>query len=337
MVTSPGGTKSIADQSHIFNLDRGFVGASSRVTDIHSGSSQSGAVRSIDPRWFQIAVLGSLLLYGLFILRFDLHLLQVGVVLSTVLLTQLLCTMAFAHDASARHDTGGQRTFEARSALISGLSLCLLLRSNDLRLIALTAVITILSKFTIRHRGKHLFNPTNFGIALAVALTGDAWVSPGQWGSGAVGAALILLAGMTVVTAAARSDVTWSFILAYGGLLLFRALRLGDPLEIPLHQLASGAFVIFAFFMISDPRSTPDSRAGRIFFATLVAAAAYVFRFWYFSPNGLIYSLALVSPLTPVIDWLLPGDRFRWDAPRGKGEKSYSEPLVPAALQPATA
>ena len=71
--------------------------------------------------------------------------------------------------------------------------------------------------------------------------------------------------GWLVVHRAARSDVTWAFLAAYAALALRPRLRgSGDPLAIPLHQLESGAFLIFAFFMISDPKTTPDSRAGRI-------------------------------------------------------------------------
>ena len=311
----------------------------SRFTSTESGSPHNRSIdtsrgggtpgtdpairKQLDPRWYQIAVLGTLLCYGLFVLRFDLSYTQVAAILSTVLVTQLCCTLWLAGGRSgAKQGPRWILRFEPRSALISGLSLCLLLRSGSLGLIVAVSVLTILSKFVIRYRGKHLFNPTNFGIAAAVALTGNAWVSPGQWGSEAIVASMIFLAGLTVVAAAARSDVTWSFIAAYGGLLLVRALRLGDPLEIPLHQISSGAFVIFAFFMISDPRSTPDSRAGRVLFAVLVASLAYIFRFWYFSPNGLIYSLVLVSPLTPFIDWILPGERYRWDAPHGGGRQA---------------
>ena len=77
-----------------------------------------------------------------------------------------------------------------------------------------------------------------------------------------------------MVNRAARSDVTYAFLAFYLAILFGRALWLGQPLAIPLHQLGSGGFLIFTFFMISDPRTTPDSRAGRILFALLVALGA---------------------------------------------------------------
>jgi Na+-translocating ferredoxin:NAD+ oxidoreductase RnfD subunit len=90
------------------------------------------------------------------------------------------------------------------------------------------------------------------------------------------------------VNRAARADVTWTFLACYAALWLGRSLWLGDPLVIPLHRLENGALVLFAFFMISDPRTTPDSRAGRMLFAVLVAVGAYVVQFKLFRTNGLL-------------------------------------------------
>ena len=166
-----------------------------------------------DPRLYQIATLASLLGYGLFRLDFDITLLQAGAMLGTALLTQFACTRlwpAFA-EASARSrrsaSRGGGRlpAFDPRSALISGLSLCLLLRSNSFLLAVAAAVVTIGSKFVIRINGKHLFNPTNIGVVSMMLATGLVWVSPGQWGNVAFFAFLMACLGGLVVNRAARS------------------------------------------------------------------------------------------------------------------------------------
>ena len=93
--------------------------------------------------------------------------------------------------------------FDPRSALISGLSLCLLLRTNSAALALAAAVIAVASKFLIQLNGKHLFNPTNFGIVSLMALTGQVWVSPGQWGNVAFFAFLMACLGGLVVNRAA--------------------------------------------------------------------------------------------------------------------------------------
>lgn len=254
-----------------------------------------------DPRHYQIAVLATLLAYGMTALDFEVSSTQAAVSIGVCLLAQYACTRIWTLPA-----------FDPRSALISGLSLCLLLRSNYLTLVVLAAVVTIASKFVFRFRGKHLFNPTNFGVVFMLAVTGQVWVSPGQWGNVAFFAFLMACLGGLVVNRAARSDVTYAFIAAYLGFVFARSFWLGEPMAIPIHRLQSGALLLFTFFMISDPKTTPDSRAGRILFAALVAWGAWYVQFRMFRTNGLLWSLALLSMTVPLIDRLLPGERYAW-------------------------
>ena len=258
-----------------------------------------------DPRLYQIATLGSLLAYGLFFLNFDITVARVVVLLATVIVTQAVCDRV-AH----------QSAVNIRSALISGLSLCLLLRTNRSELAVLAAVLTIAGKFVIRFRGKHLFNPTNSGLVAMLILTDQVWVSPGQWGAAAFFAFLMACLGSVVVNRASRSDVTYAFILFYGALLFGRSLYLGEPLAIPLHRIESGALLLFTFFMISDPKTTPDSPMGRVLFAALVAFGAWYVQFRLFRTNGLLWSLAACSTIVPLIDRIAPGSRYAWNAPR---------------------
>ena len=257
-----------------------------------------------DPRLYQIATLACLLGYGLIRLDFEIPLVQAASMLGTALLTQFACTRLWRLPA-----------FDPRSALISGLSLCLLLRTNSLSLSIATAIVTVGSKFVIRINGKHLFNPTNFGVAAMMLATGLVWVSPAQWGNVAFFAFLMACLGGLVVNRAARSDVTFAFIVFYMSLVFGRSLWLGEPLVIPLHRLQSGALLLFTFFMSSDPRTTPNSRAGRILFALLVAYGAWYIQFRMFRTNGLLWSLAFFSLTVPLIDRLLPGTRYEWSRP----------------------
>jgi enediyne biosynthesis protein E5 len=257
--------------------------------------------RRWDPRLYQIATLTGLLVYGASRLDLEVQTWTAVSLVTGALVTQLVCTRLTR-----------QPRFDPRSALISALSLCLLLRTASCALAILTAVVAIASKFTLRVGGKHVFNPTNGALVLMLLVTGEVWVSPGQWGSAPVFAFLLASAGGLVVNRAARADVTGTFLLAHGGLGLARSLWLGEPLAIPLHRLQNGALVLFAFFMISDPKTTPDSRRGRLLFAVLVALGAYVVQFMLFRTNGLLWSLAVCSLGVPLIDRLLPGPRYRW-------------------------
>ena len=255
-----------------------------------------------DPRHGQIATLAALLGYGMARLDFDVSAARALITVGTALAVQR------AGDAC----TGAPWTSGAKSALISALSLCLLLRTDALVWAAVAAAIAVGSKFLVRVRGKHVFNPTNLALAALLLATPDVWVSPGQWGTGASFAFAIACAGLAVTYRSARSDVTVAFIAAYAGLITARSLYLGEPLTIPLHRLESGAFLLFSFFMISDPKTTPDARAGRIAFALLVAVGAAYVHLRLFRPNGFLWALVLASPLVPLIDRVFRAARYQW-------------------------
>jgi Na+-transporting NADH:ubiquinone oxidoreductase subunit NqrB len=265
----------------------------------------------VDPRNYQITCLAALLVYGMARLGFDIEPARACLILASVLITQAVCDVVVRQ--TTWKDWSGPNL---RSALISGLSLCLLLRTNQPELAVAAGVVTIAGKFLIRVEGKHLFNPTNGGIAAMLLLSKHVWVSPGQWGAAATLAFLIACAGGLVVNRASRSDVTYAFIAFYAALLFGRSLYLLEPVAIPLHRLQSGALLLFAFFMISDPKTTPTSRMGRMLFALLVACVAWFIQFRLFITNGLLWSLALCSPTVPLINGVLPGSTYTWAASR---------------------
>src|SRR4030095_9666427 len=119
----------------------------------------------------------------------------------------------------------------------------------------------------------------------------------------------------------ARRDGASAVIACCLALVFGRSLWLGEPMTIPIHRLQSGALLLFTFFMISDPKTTPDSRAGRVLFAALVAFGAWYVQFRLFRTNGLLWSLAAWSMTVPLIDRLLPGGRYSWN-PTGHKEQA---------------
>jgi Na+-transporting NADH:ubiquinone oxidoreductase subunit NqrB len=254
-----------------------------------------------DPRHLQIAVLGSLLVYGVAVLDLEIAAGPAALTLASALGAQLLFARWWRLPG-----------FDPRSPLISGLSLCLLLRANEPAWLALAAFLAVASKFALRVDGKHVFNPTNFALVVLLLATDEVWVSPGQWGSGALATAALVCAGSLVVRRATRSDVTVAFLLFWVAIVFGRSFWLGEPWAIPLHRLENGALLIFAFFMLSDPRTTPDSRIGRIILAAFVAAGAAFVQFGLYRPHGLLFSLAVFAPLVPFLDRVLPDVRFAW-------------------------
>jgi Na+-transporting NADH:ubiquinone oxidoreductase subunit NqrB len=208
--------------------------------------------------------------------------------------------------------------FQWKSALITSLGLTILLRADSLWFWFAAGIIGISAKFLIRYKGKHLFNPACIGIVVVSLLAGaDAWVSPGQWGQAPIFAAFAIGFAALVLSSAKRLDIALGFLAGFAAMLVGRALYLGDPMTIPMHQMQSGALLVFAFFMITDPRSTPDSRTGRFVFAFAVAALA-AWLSWRFHIRGsMLYALAGLALLTPILDRLLPAKRFQWNSKEG--------------------
>lgn len=257
-----------------------------------------------DPRYYQIAVLTSLVAFGVVVLDFGIRWQNAVSIVATALAVQYFGTRY------ARLPR-----FDPLSPLITSLSLTLLLRTDEPTIAALAAVIAIGSKFLIRFRNKHVFNPANVALVSLMLASDHAWVSSGQWGSATIGAFSLACLGFLVLTRARRAETTIAFLVIYAALLCGRAIWLGDPLAIPLHQLQNGALLIFAFFMISDPKTTPDTAWGRVIFAALVATVAFSIQFIHYQPNGPILALIALAPTVPLIDFLMRGELYRWDRP----------------------
>ena len=283
-----------------------------------------------DARHGQIATLGTLLVYGMARLGFDITVTQALVTIGFAVAAQTVAEQALSGQATSGQAPFGRVASGLKSALISSLSLCLLLRTDTLAMAGLAAVVAVGSKFVLRIGGKHVFNPTNVAIVLLMLVSNDVWVSPGQWGSHAALAFLLASAGLLVVHRAARADVTLAFIVCWTALLAARSLSLNEPMTIPLHRLESGAFLLFSFFMISDPKTTPNTRAGRIIFAAIVAFGAAYVQFKLFRTNGFVWALAAASPLVPLLDRLLPGRAYSWaSAPAPDTSKHPASTRIP--------
>jgi enediyne biosynthesis protein E5 len=261
-----------------------------------------------DARYFQIAALGCLLIINMTMIGFGAQPLASLVAIGSALLAQWACTRL-----------AGLPHLDLRSPLITGLSLSLLLRADAIWLYALAAVIAIASKFVLRIDGKHIWNPAGFAIVVLLLTSNGVWISPGQWGTEVWFAALTGCLAILVLSAARRADIAIFFFASHAMLLLARAWWLGDPLAIPIHQLQSGSLLIFTFFMISDPRTAPDSALGRFLFAFAVALLAHYMAFFMQIRPALYFSLIALSPITLVIDRLIPAPRYTWADPAPQG------------------
>lgn len=260
-----------------------------------------------DARHWQILALSGLFSISFLTSDFGARPLNLGMAIFGAMVAQLCGTLVT------------KSAFQWKSALITSLSLSILLRATSPWLWFAAGLIGVGLKFAVRFNGKHMFNPACIGIVAVMLIFGrEAWVSPGQWGQAPLIAGYALALAALVLSSAKRLDIACGFLGTYAAIMVARAIWLGDPLTIPMHHLSSGALLVFAFFMITDPRSTPDSRAGRIVFAMSVAALAA----WFvIGPNvrgAPLMALAGLAVLTPVLDRVFRARRFEWTSPEEK-------------------
>ncbi|MDZ7628166.1 MAG: RnfABCDGE type electron transport complex subunit D [Parvularculaceae bacterium] len=260
-----------------------------------------------DARWFQITGQSAILVTGLYAFDFRIGLAQILAAIGASLAAQALGTLLIAG------------RFDWKSALITGLSLCLLLRANEIWPFVAAAFVGTGSKFALRRGGQHVFNPANIGIVAMIALSGAAWTSTGEWGSSLAFAILIATLGAIVCWRASRLDAALVYLGVYAALVAARALYLGDPLTIPFLRLSHGALILFAFFMISDPKTTPEDPRERALFVGLAALIAYVMQFHFFISDGIFYA-----------PFMLALFRFIAMTPRSRG---YEWGAAPAPLR----
>lgn len=267
----------------------------------------------LDPRLFQLAFQATLLTIGALLRDFSLLLAQMALCVTAAVATQAFWLRRFRLAGVGY-----------LSAAITGFGLSLLLRADTLWLHPLVAGIAISGKFLLRVDGKHVFNPANFGVGVALLFLPGAWVSPGQWGNDLAIAVWLIALGALVAQKTRRDDAAWLFLATFLGLAALRVVLLGYSaergLDILCHQALNGALLLFAFFMISDPMTLPDHPVARRLHVVLVALGAAGWQFLHYHPNGPLWALLVCAPLVPLWDRYWPRERYRWRASTGEGQ-----------------
>jgi Na+-transporting NADH:ubiquinone oxidoreductase subunit NqrB len=207
-----------------------------------------------------------------------------------------------------------------KSALITSLGLALLLRADQVSTMILAGVLAIASKFIFTSGNKHWFNPANFGIIIALILTPDAWISPGQWGDDWWYLLLFLGFGGIVLKRVGRWDTSLTFFSTYAALEIARNVWLGWTWDVSLHKLMSGSLLLFTLFMITDPRSIPNDRSARIGWSVSIAGLAFVLRNYFYVNEAIFISLFAISPLTILLDKIRAAPHFSWYANSGNNQ-----------------
>jgi Na+-transporting NADH:ubiquinone oxidoreductase subunit NqrB len=188
------------------------------------------------------------------------------------------------------------------SAYISGISVSILIRSNLLWPYVVTAVLSIASKYVLRYKGHHIWNPSNFGISwmLFAAPFSVAGLSI-QWGNNIWPMLVIWMLGLVIVIRAKRYHITITYVISFIFFAFIRSLITGDAFLTEVAPLTGPMYQLFIFFMITDPATTVKSRKGQILVAFTIALVEFILRLsqFIYAP---FYALFMVGPLFMILD-----------------------------------
>jgi Na+-translocating ferredoxin:NAD+ oxidoreductase RnfD subunit len=188
------------------------------------------------------------------------------------------------------------------SAYITGISVGILIRSTFIWPYIATSVLSIMSKYVLKYKGRHLWNPSNFGVSwmLFMAPLDVAGLSI-QWGSNFLALAVIWILGLAIVYRAKRLHVTIAYVISFVILAYLRSVITGDTFLAEVSPITGPMYQLFIFFMITDPGTSVSTRKGRIIVVILVALVEFVLRLnsFIYAP---FYALFLVGPVARYID-----------------------------------
>jgi Na+-translocating ferredoxin:NAD+ oxidoreductase RnfD subunit len=200
------------------------------------------------------------------------------------------------------------------SAYISGISLTLLLKPQGSALwpFVIGGVLAIASKYVLRYRDNHLWNPTNFAIVALLLLAPDrVSVLSHQWGNDLPTNLVIWCFGLVIAARVRVLHITLAYVAAFLLLNGLRSAVLGQPLLPELAPITGPMYQLFIFFMITDPRTVVRGRRKQIVVAVSVALAEVLIRFaadrgWplpvAFTAAPALVALWLVGPVAKWID-----------------------------------
>jgi len=188
------------------------------------------------------------------------------------------------------------------SAYITGISVGILIRSNMVWPYVVTALLSILSKYVFRYKGKHLWNPSNFGVSWMLLVAPLSVAGLGiQWGNNLLPMAVIWALGFAIVYRAKKLHITLAYVTSFVILAYVRSLLTLDPFFAELAPLTGPMYQLFIFFMITDPGTAVSGKKAQILVVVLVALVEFVLRLEsvIYAP---FYALCLVGPVCRFID-----------------------------------
>jgi hypothetical protein len=302
-----------------------------------------------DPRLHVAGVLLTLQVLGQTVLGFRLSITQILVCLATGALIEFF--VVFFKDHAIIWPASG---------LLTGNSTAFILRvpgtlhgqwwsTHGIEIFIGVVALGMATKYLIRWRGRHIFNPSNVALVLAFVALGPQrtepldlwWIPMGTWM--AVTYVILVGGGLLIAWELRMLGLVLGFMAAFAAFVAIAVAQVPDHCMVAswhvtpmcgrdLWQIlvTSPEVLIFALFMIPDPRTVPDGQVARVVFGVAVAMLAVLLlgpttlEFW--TKTAILSSLviacalrfALVAFLAPFVSqgwrgWMFGG--FRWQVP----------------------
>jgi Na+-translocating ferredoxin:NAD+ oxidoreductase RnfD subunit len=191
------------------------------------------------------------------------------------------------------------------SAYITGISVGILIRSPAFWPYALCSMISITSKYVLRVKGRHIWNPSNFGICAMLFLAYETVAALSiQWGNYLLPMLVIWVLGLVIVWRLKRFHITATYVISFVAFAFLRSAVTGHPWLAEVAPITGPMYQLFIFFMITDPKTTVRSRAGQYGVAFAVALVEMILRLFEVV-HAPYYSLFMVGPTANLIEiWL---------------------------------
>ncbi len=211
------------------------------------------------------------------------------------------------------------------SSYISGISVGIIIRSPAVWPYALCSMISITSKHVIRVRGRHLWNPSNFGIGAMLFLAYDTVAGLSiQWGNNLWPMLVIWILGSLIIWRLGRLHITLTYVVSFVVLALLRSWVTGHPWQAEVAPITGPMYQLFVFFMITDPKTTVQPRWAQSVVAFAVALVEMILRL-----NEVVhapyYALFLIGPAANLVEI--------WWTSRTSPERPVPMPASPSPSQ----
>ena len=191
------------------------------------------------------------------------------------------------------------------SAYITGISVGILVRSPAFWPYAICAIVSIMSKYVLQIKGRHLWNPSNFGISVLLFLAPETVAGLSiQWGNYLLPMLVIWILGSVIIARLHRFNITGTYVACFIVFAFLRSFVTGNPWQSEIAPLTGPMYQLFIFFMITDPKTTVRSTRWQCIVVALVALVETILRLEQvvYAP---FYALFLVGPVALLIEmWM---------------------------------